>query len=404
MSEQVLDRRDLLLPEGARLVHIGPHKTGTTSLQAALYGARPAMLAQGVRHVGRTRNPASAVRAVTGQNAPTSTDTPPSIRYWRDLVGEFRRAREPRVVVSSEFFSWATPDIIQRIVNDLDRDRLHIVVTLRPLGKILPSQWQQNVQAGAHLGYEDWLRAVLGDPPGRPAKPFWKLHRHDQLIARWADVVGPERMTAVVVDEHDHSMLLRAFGEMLGLSEGTLAPDRDLANRSMTLAEIETVRHFNVAAREMGVSRAVHAKSMRFGSAIHMKMRVPGPGEARIETPQWALDRAAAVASTMIPVIASSGVRIVGDLDSLTRVQEGRAGENPAPEVQVTPEVAARMAMGVLISSGLARPHGGRGAGDVWIEPIEVARVSTPQLIAVILRRVRGAVLRGISPRRGRAA
>ena len=64
------DGERLLLPEGTRLVHIGPHKTGTTSLQAALYAARPALLEQGVRHVGKTRNPASAVRAVTGQNAP----------------------------------------------------------------------------------------------------------------------------------------------------------------------------------------------------------------------------------------------------------------------------------------------------------------------------------------------
>ena len=82
-----------VLPEGTRLVHIGPHKTGTTSLQAALFGARAAMLAQGVRHVGRTPNPAAAVRAVTGRAAPTSTGKPPSMLFWNDLVGEVRQGR-----------------------------------------------------------------------------------------------------------------------------------------------------------------------------------------------------------------------------------------------------------------------------------------------------------------------
>ena len=74
--------------------------------------------------------------------------------FWRDLVGEIRRAREPRVVVSSEFFSLASPKVIERIVRDLDRERLHVMVTLRPLGRILPSQWQQNVQGGMTKTYE----------------------------------------------------------------------------------------------------------------------------------------------------------------------------------------------------------------------------------------------------------
>ena len=167
----------MLLPEGTRLLHIGPHKTGTTSLQGALFAARPEMVAQGVRHVGKTRNPAAAVRAVTGQPAPTSTTEPPPIRYWSDLVRDVRRAKEPRAVLSSEFFAWAKPPVIERIARDLDRDRLHIVVTLRPIGRILPSQWQQNVQAGALADYPTWLRG--SSARRRQARSFWWLHRHD---------------------------------------------------------------------------------------------------------------------------------------------------------------------------------------------------------------------------------
>ena len=97
-DEDVLTPRPL--PDGTRLLHIGPHKTGTTALQAALWQARASMLDQGVRHAGRFRNPVSAVRAVTGQLSLYS-DRPPPMRDWRSLVGEISAAEEPRLVVSA---------------------------------------------------------------------------------------------------------------------------------------------------------------------------------------------------------------------------------------------------------------------------------------------------------------
>jgi len=40
-------------------------------------------------------------------------------------------------------------------------------------------------------------------------------------------------------------------------------------------------------------------------------------GELRIETPQWALDRAAELARTYVAVIRELGVNVIGDLDVL---------------------------------------------------------------------------------------
>jgi hypothetical protein len=392
---------ELLLPERTRLVHIGPHKTGTTALQAALFESRQMMLDQGVRHLGKTRNPALAVRAVTGRNAATSIDTAPPMRYWRDLVAEFGRAREPRVVLSSEFFSWADAAAIRRIADDLDADRLHVVVTLRPLAKILPSQWQQDIQAGAIRAYDAWLQKVLNEQDNRVGHAFWTLHRHDELIARWAGMLGRDRVTVVVAEESDRRLVLRAFETMLGLSPGTIAPVADQSNRSLTLPEVEIVRAFNVAARKAGVTRPVHAKLMRYGAAAYMKTRVPGPDEPRIETPQWALDRAGEIAREMVAAIAASGVRVVGDLESLTVVPASGLAGDRQPAVSVPPAIAASMAMGVVVASGLARDSG--RAGSVWIEPLEVARLSTWQIAAVLGRRMRGALVHTIR-RAGRVA
>jgi hypothetical protein len=399
VTDETPEATGLLLPEGARLLHVGPHKTGTTSLQAALWAARPAMRRQGVRHIGKTRHPASAVRAVLGKSMPASSLAPAPTWHWRDLVGEFRRAKESRVVLSSELLAWATPEIVERIAADLDADRLHVAVTLRPLGRILPSQWQQNVQTGARISYDAWLRRLFGTKAKKAREDFWWLHRHDELVARWAAVLGTDRVVAIVVDEQDHGMLLRTFAEMLGLRDGTLVPRRDLSNRSMTLEEVEAVRAFNGAAHEAGVDRATFAALMRFGATAHMKMRAPGPDEARIDTPQWALDRAREADESIVAGLIASGIRIVGDLSALVAPQQG--GREAGPEggpVAAPPRVAAEMAMGIALASGLVRRTGGVALGTA--DPADaLASVSPWQLASVVGYRSRAAAVQTV--RRG---
>ncbi|MBA2700266.1 MAG: hypothetical protein H0U58_01015, partial [Chloroflexi bacterium] len=247
----------LLLPEGTRLVHIGPPKTGTTTLQSAFHAARTAIAAEGVRYGGNARQPVKPVLAVTGRPAPLS-GVPPPITTWQRLVREVDRAREPRAVISSEFFADAQPEAIQTIVRDLGGVRVHIAITLRPLARILPSQWQQYVQSGMRASYDTWLDEMFNKPNTKLVPTFWQRHRHDRLVARWAEVVGPQNVTVVVLDEGDHAMVLRTFETLLGLSTGILVADEDLENRSMTFAEAEVVRAFNIAFREEGLGTPLH--------------------------------------------------------------------------------------------------------------------------------------------------
>ena len=312
------DTESLLLPEGTRLVHIGPPKTGTTSLQRAFHGGRDAVRRQGVHYVGPTHQPVGPVLAVTGRTSPIS-GKPPSRWTWRLLVNEVRRAKEPRVVLSSEFLADARPDAIRTIVGDLGADQVHVVVTLRPLARIVPSQWQQFVQSGLRQGYDDWLEVMFNGPPPDPTPTFWFRHHHDELVARWADVVGADNVTVVALDDANHAMVLRVFERLVGLREGTLVADRDVSNRSMTMPEIEVVRAFNELAVAEGLSGPLQTKVMRLGAAAYMKTREPEPDEPRIETPQWALDRAGEIAVGMVERIRASGVRIVGDLDGFDR-------------------------------------------------------------------------------------
>ncbi len=403
-----VETASLLLPEGTRLVHIGPPKTGTTSLQSAFHVGRAAISEQGVHYTGANRQPTNAVRAVIGLANPM-TGKPPKMKVWQDLVREVDRASEPRVVISSEFFSRARAEAIKQIVADLGGDRVHIVVTLRPLARIISSQWQQNVQNNVAVSFDDWLDAMFNEPDSKLATSFWLRHRHDKLIARWAKVVGPSNVTVVALDEKDHGMVLRVFEGLVGLREGTLVPDRDLNNRSMTMPEIEVVRAFNSLFQAEGLSGPLHKKVMTYGAGAFMKRREPGPDEPRIETPQWALDRAGEVAREMIDAIVASDVRIVGDPEGLTKVPGSRLAGAVQPEVSITPEIAASAAMGMLIASGLARgatssipvdpeePTSTKPGSSDFVprpttEPLELVRISTPKLTGVLVRRVRVAL------------
>ena len=412
------DATTLLLPEGTRLLHIGPHKTGTTSLQNAFHSGREAVARQGVHYTGPTHQPVGPVLAVTGRPNPI-TGKPPSLWTWRLLVREVRRAREPRVLTSSEFFADARPDAIRTIVGDLDPARVHVAITLRPLAKILPSQWQQFVQGGMVKSYNRWLDSVFAEPIGTGAPVFWHQHRHDQLVARWAEVVGPRNVTVVALDDRDQSMVLRVFERLLGLREGTLVVGADLTNRSMTLPEVEVVRAFNESFKAEGLSTPLHTKVMRYGAASYMKTRVPEPDEPRIETPRWALDRAGALAREMVDAIAASGVRVVGDLEGLTQVPATGPVDDGPSEVRITPRIAASAAMGVLLASGLARgastdipfaidaPEDSEPDPEGYVprpsvEPLALVRLSTVQVMGVLLRRTQSTVGARLHPVRRR--
>ena len=394
------------LPDGTRLVHIGPYKTGTTAIQAAFHLARKSALAQGVHYAGYGRQPMQAVMAGIGKPSPwAATRKPPNRAVWRQLVGEIRGSSARQVVLSSESFSDAEPDAIRRVVDELGGDSVRIAVTLRPLAKVIPSQWQQYVQNRLVDPFDTWLDALLNKPRGTVTPTFWFRHRHDELIKRWADIVGPDRVTAIVLDDRDHGLAYRAFEQLTGLAEGTLVPDPQLSNRSMTLAEIEVIRAFNIAYKEAALPPVLYQRVMRTGAAQLMERRAPAPSEGKVELPEWAVEPVSAISQEIVAGIAETGVRVVGDLASLTKVSTTRT--DALPVVNVSPDVAAAAAMGVLLASGLARGTAGatvesaddEAAADrprpprPIAEPAELFRVSTIQLGVVLFRRLRAAAL-----------
>jgi hypothetical protein len=324
------------------------------------------------------------------------------MHHWKRLVSEVRATKEPRIFISSEFFAGADDAQAARIIKELGGDRVHVALTLRPVSRILASRWQQNVQEGARYSFDQWLHWVFEQPSEGKGATFWSRQRHDHLAARWASIVGPERLSVVVVDEQNKSAIFQAFEALLHLRAGTLEPQNDTANRSMTAEEIELIRALNERFAEAGATRPLLYKMIERGTALYMKGRTAGPDEPKQQTPSWAVNRADLIGRESATAIRALGVQVIGNLDALggtTRQGEPAAPIPPlataaadasgAAARQVPEEVATRAAMGMLFASGGAREDGsGRPGIDVRVEPQVLQRVHTLDLLRVVAQRI----------------
>jgi hypothetical protein len=347
---------DLLLPEGSLLLHIGPFKTGTTAIQSAMREAAPALKKHGVTVTGlHRRNTRRAVLSITN-NRGLSGDAPPSPDLWKKLVRQVNRVQTPRAVLSSEFFCDASKQAATNVIEAVGPDRVHVVVTVRPLVKILPSAWQQYVRNRLTAPYDEWLDAMFNREPFRdPTPSFWRRHRHDNLVAKWASIVGPDRVSVVIADDQDREGLSRAFEGLLGVPAGMLVPPPSVVtNRSLTAAEIELVRQINLHFKEQDWPDEIYHKFIRNSVVARLLRRMPEPDEPRILTPLWAQERAAATAAQSVQRFNALGVRVIGNPDSLVRIDPPPVSTGQALDLPVSASVGIVVAL--LYRAGLIEP------------------------------------------------
>lgn len=370
-------------PPARVVVHVGPHKTGTTAIQHACHESRQALAAAGVHYAGSTPHPLEAVWALNARHGREASGIAPSRRAWPKLADEVRSAAAPHVFVSSEFFSDSPPAAMAQMLDDFGGD-VDIVITVRPLAHVLASQWQQYVQNGMRRRLDSWAQAVLEhwdeDPElgSGPTPSFWRRHRHDLVVKRWTDLVGTERVTVVAPPPRDREAVLRACEQVLGVSEGTLRVRGELVNRSLTAAEAELLLRVNRSYRRLELDDRAYQHLIRFGMARHLQARRPAASERSIKVRQDHLDLASRIGGEMARAISSSGVRVIGDVQVLSdRPSGGRPIDDPDHPHLIPASVASRAVIGAIVSSGLV-------SGDV---PSGQSRLPVTEIVRALWER-----------------
>lgn len=363
------------IPNNGVLLHVGVHKTGTTAIQAALADAREDLAAHNVRYPGKLQAQHRAALAVLGR--PWGWNARGGGVLDREHFDRLARrtAKSPgRTVISSEFFCEAPLDTATEVVRDLASTKgspakpVHVVVTLRNLGNLLPSSWQQYLKYGLTTPYEKWLSDVFATPGKSTMTPtFWKRHAHGDVITRWSSAVGPENLTVIVLETLPRDAQFRLFAQLLGVPESVLTVRMELtSNRSMTAAEAELLVRLNKSVKK-SMQWDDYVRLVRRGVALGMvEGRTPAPSEPRLLTPDWALDAAAVEGNAAADAIAASGVRVVGDLDSLrVRIPSAAAGNAPVAVESDIPIDAAVAALVSIIGTSKENPTPRQLAGKL---------------------------------------
>lgn len=373
-----------LLPLHSLLLHIGPHKTGTTAVQLAFHHSRTSLLRHGIRYAGSGTQPYREVRSLVGTLA-TRSLRPADKALWAQFTTDLQQAPEDRVVVSSEAFANADEKVARRATTDLGPRPVHVAVTLRPLWAILPSQWQEYVQNGMREPYDEWLgRALPPNGSKRRAATFWRRHDHAALLTRWMRVVGPDNLTLIVLDDADRRHLLRSFEQLLDLPDGFLPEVQTGLNRSMTESETELVRRINTRVARARWPELYRAQLLGTGAINRMKRgRVPAEDEPRITTPRWAVERAARFDVATVQTVRGLGLRVLGDLDRLTAPPPDdivRPDDRPEPAV-LPIDAAALAVMGAIGGNRLIQKRRHMNA------VVDVRTTSTRRMLRIIRRR-----------------
>ncbi|HVX55441.1 hypothetical protein [Nocardioides sp.] len=365
---------ELLLPPGGRLVHIGPHKTGTTAIQAAFHASRALIAAHGVHYAGETIQAYRPALALTGRPGQRGTGRI-AADAWERLVAEVEGYGEDRVVMSSESFSSADAAAIERLQRDLGPERVHVVRMLRRYDTLLPSLWQQRVVAGYGRSWEQYAERILGNPGHK----FWQRFGFASLTQRFVDVLGPERVTVVVVNERDHDWLLRVMRAMVGLPEDALTHGgtaRDV-NRSLTWAEADMLRRVNQDFNHRPWSDAALRYYTRFGVKAALKPFPADETEGRPRVPPDRLSALAEVTEQHWTALRDLGVRVVGERDWLqpaaAAATEPAGGERRVAVAKVVASTLSIVARSASESAPSLDPQ-----GDVAPPPSGFAGTASP--------------------------
>ena len=194
--------------------------------------------------------------------------------------------------------------------------------------------------------YEEWLHSVLDSPGESKLSPtFWRRHFHGQVISRWSEVFGPSKVTVLIVDESQPEFLFTEANKYLNLPEKTLQAQESGLNRSMTTEEVALILEIN---RRFPKERSWDEYQVfirnGFIREITDNSKV-ATGKEKLLTPKWAIDIANTLGSDSKNEILNSGVRVIGDINSLDKAEIPTGTSNMPVTIDINTVATAMLSM-----------------------------------------------------------
>jgi hypothetical protein len=381
-------------------LHVGLPKSGTTYVQAVLDRNRE-LLKERSRLLfpgDRWGRQVQAVRDVRNLTA-TPAERRSVAGAWDRLVAEVR-AWDGDAVVSMEWLCTASPEEIERILGDLAPAQVHVVFTVRDLGRTVPAAWQEFCQNRRSWTWAEFLDQVTGpDPMDTPAGwAFWKEQDMALLLERWSAQVPTDRLHVVTLPPGgaDPALLWHRFAQVLDVDPAGLDLDVSGSNASLGLESAELMRRANRYLQEQGLDRVANHRLMKHQVAKQI-LSTRKKQESKLVLPARHHDWARAAADRQIAAIAGSGTAVVGSLEELQPVLTEGDG-TPHDPTEPDPDAVLDAAVQALVTVVLDRSRSAGGTSGAARTPDRAAR----RAARGSARRLAGAVRRRLG-RPGRA-
>lgn len=221
----------------ALFLHVGPHKTGSTSIQHALAALAPKLRAQGVEvyHEDRKAAPCNAYHLAHDLLRP-EVHTPMRLRHPNLAQGAGERRRHLRIaaarptqalVVSSEAFAFLRSDADADRVSDLFEPVFSGISAC--IVRRAPEDWRRSWQAQLGRAQNDYLAAYQDAPADRRVDAPW-YSDFDAIYDFWAKL-GSCHVLDYEAEMNTRGSILPAFFNWLGLPEKD-HPDDLFLNRT----------------------------------------------------------------------------------------------------------------------------------------------------------------------------
>jgi hypothetical protein len=322
-------RDDASMADKRAYLHVGLHKTGTTYLQNLLRANRDALRDQGVEYLAdESVSQRLATRDLKSVTSRRGYDDPRIPGAWDRLVAGIELRGAPTVLISDEGLGGSRSKQIARAVSSLPSYEAHVVVTVRDIGRVLVSQWQEQVKNDRTWTWDDYVAAVRSPDRAEDeaARGFWSRQDVIAILARWEREVPPDRIHVVTVPPRGAAPeeLLRRFASVVGFEPDRLPNSPRRSNESVGAAGTEVIRRVNERLggrlNEPAYSRAVKAK---LAPVLAARADV-----GRLVLPAEHLEWAQAHADDVIARLSKAGYAIEGDLEDL-RVRADADGRAP---------------------------------------------------------------------------
>ena len=336
------------------ILHIGPPKCASTSIQHALRTRKDELATHGVRAITRHSD---AIADLFGGHY--LNDIVAARRgAWKGLLQEITRSGSARVIYSNELLGFADEAVIQRITESIGAERVSVVLAARPISRILPSYWQERVKSGSSQSLSEWVdKMVAQGTSGHELAGndrFWRAERHDHLAARWARAIGPNRVNLIVLNEERPGDTLVALSQVLGTPSAVFDGVADQSNRSLSMLEAVALQQLNATLlKQRGGSSNARIIST---AAANRLLASEVAGRLQISLPQSAVSAVSAMQSEITAGLQESGIRIIGDVKLLNaQIQVPVDASEQSVSVSTAARVAADAVLGALSATGVVQ-------------------------------------------------